>query len=77
MRNALSRKGNHFSDPTLMLSTGFVLEAGVCFVKWIRHLHHKNKVKLVSNVRMSSNVVHVDSVSKQKVSSTLFFLENN
>ena len=50
-----------------------MLEAGVCSVKWIRDLCHKNKGKLVSNVRMSLNVAHVDSLSKQEVSLALIF----
>ena len=50
MRNALFRKGNDFWSPKILLSTGFVLEAGICSVKWIRDFHNKNKYKLISNV---------------------------
>ena len=71
MSNALFGKGKDFYYQKLILSTGFVLEAGVCSVKWIRDLCHKNKDKLVSNVRMNINVAHVDSISKQKVSPAL------
>ena len=42
-RNDLFRKGNYFYYPKLTLSTGFLLEAGVCSVKFIRDLCHKKR----------------------------------
>ena len=60
-----------------MLSTGHVLEAGICSVKWSRDLCHKNKENLISNVRININVAHVDSLSKQKVSPTLALFDMN
>ena len=50
-----------------MLSSGFVLEAGVCSVKWMRDFHHRNKKKIASNTKMAKNVAHIDDLSKQKV----------
>ena len=67
IRNALFRKGNDFHCPRLELCTGFVLEAGVCSVKWTRDLCHKNENKMTSNVRMHKNVACVDNLSKLKV----------
>ena len=71
IRNSLLRKGNPLSYPKLMLSSRFVLEAGIYSVKWIQDLHHKNKDKSVRNMRMHKNMAHVDNLSKQKVSPAL------
>ena len=54
-----------------MLSTGFALKAGTCSVKWMRHLNHKNKDKLISSHRMSKKVACTDDLSEQQVSPSL------
>ena len=38
IQNALFRKVNDLCYPKLTLSSGFVLEAGTCSVKWIRDI---------------------------------------
>ena len=49
----------------------------MCSANWARDLHHKNKHKLMRNLRMSINVVHVEILSKQKDSPSLAFLDKN
>ena len=66
-RNALFIKGNDFNYPELKLSIGYVLQAGICSMKYIRDLYHKNKDKLICNYRMSKNVACTDNLNKQKV----------
>ena len=76
-RNGLFSSNNHYQCPTLEISTGFVLEAGVWTVSWTRKLHHKNKDKLFSTYRMPRNVAHVESLNKQKVSPALALFSIN
>ena len=64
-RKAFFNKDFHY--PTLALSSGFVLEAGVCSVKWMRDLHHKNKEKRTCNYRMPKIFAYADNLNKQKV----------
>ena len=71
IRNALFRNRNHLISPKLVLSTDYVLEAGVCSVKWIRDLCLKNKEKLMSNFRMNRNVACVGNLCKKKASPEL------
>ena len=76
-RNGLFSLNNYYQHPRLELSTGYVLEAGVCTVSWVRKLHHENKDKLFSTYRMPRNVAYVDSLSKQKVSPALALFSTN
>ena len=71
IHTALSRKGNYFWNPKLALSSGFVLCARVCSIKWIRDSCRKNKDTLVINVRMHKNMACTGNISKQKVSLAL------
>ena len=64
---------NDFYNPTLELSSSFVLESGTCSTKWARESNHKSKNKLLRNVRMINNVACVDILSKKKVYPTLAF----
>jgi len=41
-RNGLFSSNNYYQYPRLVLSTGFVLEAGTCTVSWVRKLYHEN-----------------------------------
>ena len=47
------------------------MEQGICTIKWIKDLHHKNKNKLLSSVRVNKNTFNPDSLSKQKVQPAL------
>lgn len=71
IRNALVKKQNDFYYPRLRLSTGHVLEEGICSAKWMRELHKMNKNKIISSFRMNRNIAYVDNLSKQKVSPAL------
>ena len=77
LRNTLLKKGNDFYHPKLTLSTGYVLEAGICSLKWMRDLHHKNKNKLIRNVRMNRNAAYIENVSKQKANPVLSLFDIN
>ena len=77
LRNTLFKKDNEFFHPKLTLRIVHVLEAGTCSVKCMRDLHHKNKHKLISNLRMNINAAYVDNLSKQKVSPALALSEKN
>ena len=68
---------NEFVCPKLTLPTGHVLQSGTCKVKWIRDLYHKNKSKLISNMRMNRNIACIDNLSKQKVSPALALFSEN
>ena len=56
IRNALVRVKNEFVCPKLTLPTGCILQSGTCSVKWIRDSHHKNKNKIISNMRINRNI---------------------
>ena len=43
------------------------MELGICIIKWIKDLYHKNKDKLLSSVRVNKNTFNPDSISIQKV----------
>ena len=77
LRNTLFKKDNEFFHPKLTLRIVHVLEAGTCSVKWMRDLHHKNKHKLISNLRMNINAAYVDNLSKQKVSHVRALFDKN
>ena len=76
-RNELFSSNNYYQYPRLVLSTGFVLEAGICTVSWVRKLYNENKDKLFSTYRMPINVAYVQSLSKQKVSLALALFSTN
>ena len=67
----LVKNNNYFKYPKLVLSDGHILEPGICTIKWIKDLYHKNKDKLLSSVRVNKNTFNPDSLSKQKVQPAL------
>ena len=71
MRNNLTKKGNYFKYPTLVLSNGEVLEEGICTINWVKELCNKNKNELISSCRIHKNTVNPDSLAKQKVKPAL------
>ena len=75
IRTTLFRKENNFWCPKLTLSLGFVLEAEVLFAKLIWKLHHKNKDKLISSVRVHKNVACVVNLINKSASSLKFILK--
>lgn len=60
-------KNNYFQCLKPILSSGHILEAGKYTSKYTKILYHTNKDKLISNVRISRNVAHINNLSKQKV----------
>ena len=71
MRNNLIKNNNYFKYPKLVLSDGHILEPGMCTIKWIKYLCHKNRDELLSSVRVNKNTFNPDSLSKQKVQPAL------
>ena len=64
MRNSLCKKNNFFKYPSLMLSTGHSIEAGVYSMYLIRELYYKNKHKLLYNVMISQEIAYSSNLGK-------------
>ena len=43
--------------PKLALSTGHILEAGMCTFKWIKELNENNKNEIISSVRLKKHSI--------------------
>ena len=71
MRDNLTKKGNYFKYPTLVLSNGEFLGGGICTMNWVKELCNKNKNELISSCRIHKNTVNPDSLAKQKVKPAL------
>ena len=54
-----------------------MLEAGVCTSNHTKKLHHANKEKSVSDVRMSRNAACTENLSKQKVKHAIDLFSRN
>lgn len=77
IRNSLCKKNNFFKYPSLTLSTGHSIEAGVCSMHLIRESHHENKHKLLCNVRISQETACPSNLGKQKVKPALKLFSKN
>ena len=66
-----------FNHPSLTLSTGHSIEAGVCSMHQIKELNHRNKTKLIYNVIIFKKTAYQSNLGKLKVELALIFFVKN